>query len=231
MVHESGAGRTRVLVVDDHRLSRQFTVAALRQTGCSVKQARDVHEAVRTGREWLPAVVLVDWHLGDGNGAEMVRRLRDHWPNGHELPRLVLLTGESPERLPPGLADCGFVQILTKPFEAADLLRAAQVPAQRYSVNEAGEPFDLRLAFATELQHRFPELERSIADGETVLAAATVHQLIAGSALSGERELESELRALNEAVLNDPRPGVLADAWCRLSRSAEKFLYEAMPGS
>ena len=229
MNHEPGAGRTRVLVVDDHRLSRMFTVAALRQTGCSVKQARSVHEAVQTAQDWWPTVILADWNLGDGNGGDLARRLRGALPAGRGMPRLVLLTGEAPERLPPGVAGCGFAQVLCKPFDAAGLARAVQSPARRYSVEEAGKPFEPRTAFAEELRQRLPEMERSLAGGDADATAATIHQLVAGSALSGERDIETDLRALNAAVLNDPQPGTVADAWCRLCRSAEEFLYSALP--
>ena len=100
-----------------------------------------VHEAVHIALDWRPSTVLLDWHLGSGNGGDVLRRIRTAWADGADLPRFILLTGELPERIPPEIAGCGFAQILAKPCEAPQLARAVFASASQQSVNESGDGF------------------------------------------------------------------------------------------
>ncbi|MGQ0573658.1 MAG: response regulator [Pseudonocardia sp.] len=78
----------RVVVVDDHALFRAGVRAELERGVPDVEVVGDagsVDEAVATIRHLRPDVVLLDVHMPDGGGAEVLRRLRP------ELPDVVFL--------------------------------------------------------------------------------------------------------------------------------------------
>jgi len=78
----------RVVLVDDHALFRAGVRAELDRTVPDVEVVGDagsVDEAVVVIRHLRPDVVLLDVHMPDGGGAEVLRRLR------RELPEVVFL--------------------------------------------------------------------------------------------------------------------------------------------
>jgi DNA-binding NarL/FixJ family response regulator len=66
--------RTRVVIVDDHRLFRAGVRAELGALVEVVGEAGSVGEAVETICTTHPDVVLLDVHMPDGGGAEVIRR-------------------------------------------------------------------------------------------------------------------------------------------------------------
>ncbi|HEV3048429.1 MAG TPA: response regulator transcription factor [Solirubrobacteraceae bacterium] len=67
--------RPRVVIVDDHQLFRSGVRAELGGELEVVGDAGDVQEAVRTIERERPDVVLVDVHMPDGGGVEVIRRV------------------------------------------------------------------------------------------------------------------------------------------------------------
>jgi DNA-binding NarL/FixJ family response regulator len=65
---------TRVLVVDDHELFRAGVRSELEDLVELVGDAATVEEAVRQIEEKQPEVVLLDVHMPDGGGVEVIRR-------------------------------------------------------------------------------------------------------------------------------------------------------------
>lgn len=223
MTKSSASTRERVLVVDDHDFSRNHTAAALRQAGGTVKQAGTADEAIAVCLAWLPDTVVVDWNLGSVTGGDFLQRLRRLWPADEKTPRAVLYSGETPETLPRGAAQL-FDRVLTKPCEAAEL--AAQLGHTAGGVREANEwqgP-EIRRLFLAELENCMRELEHLLAARQTAPASGITHQLIAGSLMVDEPELEQALRSLHSELKPDPDPARVADAWCRFRRAAGNCL-------
>jgi DNA-binding NarL/FixJ family response regulator len=65
----------RVLIVDDHQLFRAGVRSELDPLLEVVGEASGVDEAVRAIRELEPEVVLLDVHMPDGGGIEVIRRV------------------------------------------------------------------------------------------------------------------------------------------------------------
>ena len=65
----------RVLIVDDHQLFRAGVRSELDPLLEVVGEASGVEEAVRAIRELEPEVVLLDVHMPDGGGIEVIRRV------------------------------------------------------------------------------------------------------------------------------------------------------------
>lgn len=84
-----------VLCVDDQATNLQVRTLMLQQFGCSTLSAVDHQSALRAATESDVDVVVIDYHLADGEtGEEVAHDLRIVRP---QLP-LIMLTGDS--RLP-----------------------------------------------------------------------------------------------------------------------------------
>jgi DNA-binding NarL/FixJ family response regulator len=75
------SSRARVVVVDDHRLFRSGVRAELGELVEVVGEAGGVEEAVETIRASEPDVVLLDVHMPDGGGVEVIRRIYQEQPD------------------------------------------------------------------------------------------------------------------------------------------------------
>ncbi|MFE3202756.1 LuxR C-terminal-related transcriptional regulator [Embleya sp. NPDC055664] len=69
-----GTPRTRVVLVDDHRMFRTGVRAEIGEAVEVVGEADDVASAVAVVTETRPEVVLLDVHLPGGGGVEVLRR-------------------------------------------------------------------------------------------------------------------------------------------------------------
>jgi DNA-binding NarL/FixJ family response regulator len=74
------AGRIRVVIVDDHRLFRAGVRTELGEVVSVVGEAGGVEEAVEAVRVSEPDVVLLDVHMPDGGGVEVIRRVGPEHP-------------------------------------------------------------------------------------------------------------------------------------------------------
>jgi DNA-binding NarL/FixJ family response regulator len=73
-------GRTRVLIVDDHAMFRAGVRAELGAAVDVTGEAADVEEAVAAVLADRPDVVLLDVHLPDGSGADVIAAIAPQHP-------------------------------------------------------------------------------------------------------------------------------------------------------
>jgi DNA-binding NarL/FixJ family response regulator/DNA-binding SARP family transcriptional activator len=100
----------RILTVDDHRTFNELLTGALdREPDIrSVGSAVSVESGVRMCRELAPDVVLMDYHLPDGDGLTAAMRILEHNPDT----RIIMLTGDPSQdvlRQAAGIGICGFL--------------------------------------------------------------------------------------------------------------------------
>jgi two-component system phosphate regulon response regulator PhoB len=107
-----------VLVVDDDERMRQTIRWALEDEGYVVATAGGAEDAVAAATERRPAVVVLDYGLAGGDGAEVARRLRAAMASG-ELP-IVLITADG--RASEKAARVGAAAYLHKPFDLDELV-------------------------------------------------------------------------------------------------------------
>jgi DNA-binding NarL/FixJ family response regulator len=74
------SSRPRVVIVDDHHLFRAGVRAELGEEVEIVGDADSVERAVQVIRDEDPDVVLLDVHMPDGGGAEVIRLVRGEQP-------------------------------------------------------------------------------------------------------------------------------------------------------
>jgi two-component system KDP operon response regulator KdpE len=130
----------RVLVIDDDPHIRRLLRLSLELKEFEVFEAAGSFEGSQLIPACRPDILLLDLNLGDGNGLEMLRRLRE-WSS---LPVIVLSVRDT-ERDIVSLLDAGADDYLTKPFSTGELLariNAAlrrQRPAPGASLFRAGD--------------------------------------------------------------------------------------------
>src|ERR1700741_2637120 len=117
----------RVLIVDDERLFAELMRHAL--TGAQdmevVGVMHDLSSASKAAMELRPAVVLSDYHLPDGTGADLARSLRRSNPDCSVL----VLTGDPSTAVLADVARSGAVGHMTKARDLDDVVSAVRQAA------------------------------------------------------------------------------------------------------
>jgi DNA-binding NarL/FixJ family response regulator len=119
----SESRRIRVLFVEDHQLLADALAALLgREPDIEVVGvARTVAEARELARERLD-VVLMDYHLPDGTGADATRSIKARWPAA----RVVMVTALTDDETVLESIQAGADGYLTKDRAADDLVQAVR---------------------------------------------------------------------------------------------------------
>jgi two-component system OmpR family response regulator len=108
----------RVLVVDDEPNLAELLTSALRYEGWDISTALNGQTAVKLARETTPDVIVLDIMLGDIDGLEVLRRIRQ---NQAGVPVLFLTARDSVEDRVAGLT-AGGDDYVTKPFSLEEVV-------------------------------------------------------------------------------------------------------------
>jgi DNA-binding NarL/FixJ family response regulator len=127
---------TRVLIVDDHELFRAGVRAQLEPEVEVVGEASGVDEAVRLIVEVAPEVVLLDVHMPDGGGVEVLQRSAEIEP----APRFLALSASDAAEDVIAVIRAGARGYVTKSISAPELQAAIE------RVREGDAVFSPRLA-------------------------------------------------------------------------------------
>jgi DNA-binding response OmpR family regulator len=141
---------TRVLIAEDHYVSRHLLERNLMNWGFSVVTAEDGEAALRIleGPD-SPPLAIIDWMMPKMDGLEVCTRVRQQ--RGRPYVYLVLLTAKSQkEEIAAGL-DAGADDYVIKPFDP-DELRARLTVGQRV------------VALERTLARKIVDLESALAD-------------------------------------------------------------------
>ncbi len=111
-----------VLVIEDEVAMRRFLSAALSSHGFKVIEAGTIAQAVTLATETRPAAILLDLGLPDGDGLDLLRKLRE-WST---TPVIVLSARDREDDKVQAL-DAGADDYLTKPFGVSELLARIRV--------------------------------------------------------------------------------------------------------
>ncbi len=98
---EPSSGRSpRILAVDDQPANLALVRRILTPAGFEVGEARSGAEALASARERPPDLILLDMHLPDMHGLEVLRRLRDSsWGAGLKVVAMSALANPEDQRL------------------------------------------------------------------------------------------------------------------------------------
>lgn len=119
-----------VLLVEDDATSRAFMREALHARGWRVHEADDLQSAVASAMAGDFDLLLIDAHLPDADGVDVLGALRER---GCTVTALAH-TASTENELHARLRAAGFADVLRKPLPARELAHAAQLHAGAPSV-------------------------------------------------------------------------------------------------
>ena len=131
----------QVLVVEDEPGIRAVLRALLEAEQYRVVEADTAARAEIEARGHKPDLLLVDLGLPDGDGVELIRRVRRFAP----LP-IVVLSARTMEEQKIAALDAGADDYVTKPFSAPELLARVRAALRRIARRQDGLP---RLCFGS----------------------------------------------------------------------------------
>ncbi|PWD51914.1 DNA-binding response regulator [Serinibacter arcticus] len=127
MATPTSAPEARIVVVDDEPSLRDLLVASLRFAGFEVATAANGHDALEVVTQVEPDLVVLDVMLGDIDGFEVTRRLRER---GIRVPVLFLTARDDVASTVAGLT-VGGDDYVTKPFSLEELVARIRAVLRR----------------------------------------------------------------------------------------------------
>jgi DNA-binding NarL/FixJ family response regulator len=209
----SGPMRTmRVLIVDDHAMVAEGLAEVLgAEPGIEVVgRAGTVRDARRLAAETVPDVVVMDYRLPDGDGAEAARRIREE----HPATAVVMVTASDHDTVIAAAIEAGCAAYVTKDRAAQDVVAAVRAAARGEVAFPASALARMipRMRGATAgpksgaLTPREREILQFLADGRStkdiaadlVLSPSTVRNHVQN--ILGKLDAHSKLEAVTTAV-------------------------------
>jgi len=123
-----------ILVVEDELPMRRFLRSALTTHGFRVVEAGSLHEAEGLITSAPPDAILLDLGLPDGDGLELLRRMRE-WSKAP----VIVLSARDRENDKVTALDAGADDYLTKPFGTSELLARIRVALRHARAQHVGD--------------------------------------------------------------------------------------------
>jgi two-component system KDP operon response regulator KdpE len=133
------SGKTRALVVDDEAAILRFLKPALEANNYEMNSAATVAEAVKRIAADAPDIVLLDLGLADGDGKDVIRKVRE-WS---DVP-IIVLSARDREAEKIDSLDLGADDYVNKPFNVGELM-ARMRTALRHRMQRKAETPSLRV--------------------------------------------------------------------------------------
>lgn len=129
-------GYLRVLVVDDSRFMLRVVQQILDSFGVGrVEICGSGNGAYEIAQSFGPDIIITDWEMENGDGPELIHRLRHEPASRCQYSCIILLTGFSEKHRVLAARDFGIHEFLTKPVTGEALYK------RLISVIERSRPF------------------------------------------------------------------------------------------
>jgi cyclic di-GMP phosphodiesterase len=135
----------RILIVDDEPANVYLLEAILEHTAAEIRGLDDSRQVEQVFAEFEPDIVLLDLHMPDPDGLEVLRRLRSARQSLGFLP-VIMLTGDTGKVARNSALILGADDFLTKPLDrdevvlrVRNLLRTRQMYVDLAKANAALE--------------------------------------------------------------------------------------------
>ncbi|WP_158601690.1 Hpt domain-containing response regulator [Solilutibacter pythonis] len=200
----------RLLLVEDAPVSQAFLAEAARAVPAHVDVAGSLAEAMTLATDFRFDAWLIDAHLPDGRGIELLARLRETLPAPHPVALAHTASHDAAELAT--LREAGFAIVVSKPLSAAAwqaALRTAlsddktttwdDAAALRALNGNAGSVRALRGLFLAELPEQHAVILTALENGHLDTARGELHRLKAGCGFVGATRLRAAVDALHAA--------------------------------
>jgi two-component system, OmpR family, KDP operon response regulator KdpE len=128
-------GNTRVFVVDDEAAILRFLKPALEANNYEIASAGTVAEAMKRIAAEAPDIILLDLGLPDGDGKDVIRRIRE-WS---DVP-IIVLSARDREAEKIESLDLGADDFVNKPFGVGELLARMRTAIRHRMQRKAETP-------------------------------------------------------------------------------------------
>jgi len=162
----------QVLIADDEALIRQSLRTTLAREGFDVSVAASGSEAWLRFQEDRPDVVLLDLVLGDADGIEILRRIRQEAPDA----KVILISAHGSIESAVAAMKLGGYDFIKKPFELEEIVAAVRNAARTRSLEQ-------RVAYMTAQERKRTEAGIFIHAAPRMTALLREVQVIANSSV------------------------------------------------
>ena len=177
-----------VLVADDEALIRQSLRALLAGEGFEVAQASSGAEAWTRFQEARPDVVLLDLVLGDADGLDLLRRMKQEAPDT----KVILISAHGSIESAVTAMKLGGYDFIKKPFELEEIV-AAVANAVRTSRLEQRVAYlaaqDRRRGGGAAFVHASPQMERVLGEVSVIAQSPVPMVLVTGESGTGKQAI------------------------------------------
>jgi DNA-binding NarL/FixJ family response regulator len=212
----TGVRTVRVVIGDDHEMvAHSLGIAIGNEPGLEVVgTATSVADCLRLADELAPDVVVMDLRLGDGDGLEATRRLRNASPGIN----VIMLTANPDDVALTRALDAGCKGFVTKRARLEELVTAIRAAAADAAttlpldmVDPRARPDEPRPRGRAELSARELEVLRLLAAGHSTTAVASELGLSVHTTRNHVRNLMTKLGAHSrlDAVVIAARSGLI----------------------
>jgi DNA-binding NtrC family response regulator len=119
-----------ILVVDDEPILVEFIEEALRSEGYLIESALDGASAIEIAQKSYPDIILLDYHLPDMNGIEILKKMREY----DDSVQVLMLTGYNDVRTAFEAMRNGASDYILKPFDLEALKLSIAKVAEKISL-------------------------------------------------------------------------------------------------
>ncbi len=237
-VHLDGS---RLLLVEDNRISRRLASEQLKRLGVLITEAENGAEAIALA-DSRPDLILLDLQLPDIPGIELARKLRAI-PALRDVPIFAFTAGEPEDA--EALYAAGIDDILLKPL-SAEKLHAACAGGRREIGSDAEdssadpnsikaaldalEP-DIREMLVEDLPAQLRDIDQLLVRGDLTAARDVVHTLHGSAAFCRLEDLREAADALESALIAKDEQPRLQTLFERLKVKARLIVAELQRGT
>ena len=115
------SGRSSVLIVEEEEVVRRAHLRSLAESGCHTQAAEDGSEAIRVMEQHPFDVVLLDLRMPGLDGMEVLKTLKQRWPDSE----VVVITGYATLESAKEAMKLGAQNYIAKPVGPDDVIKAA----------------------------------------------------------------------------------------------------------
>ncbi len=185
-----------MLVVDDDPASCRLVQALFEAEGFEVSAAHDARGGLSRAEKGDFEIVILDLHLPDGDGIDVLKRLREGDPN---LP-VILLTGHADVKTAVQAIKLGASHYLTKPMDAEEVVlvvrRALETRALKHEVEDLRRLVDDGAILATQMGPS--DQVATIVEQVRIVAATAFSVLVQGETGTGKELVAQAIHRLSD---------------------------------
>ena len=178
----------QVLVADDEALIRQSLRATLAREGFDVSVAASGNEAWLRFQEDKPDIVLLDLVLGDADGIEILRRMRQDAPDA----KVILISAHGSIESAVAAMKLGGYDFIKKPFELEEIVAAVRNAARTRSLEQRVAYMAAQERKRTDnatFVHADPHMAERLREVEVIAASPVPMVLVTGESGTGKQAI------------------------------------------